>query len=133
MTASPPTETERRAGEVVGFGGRPQPPAITLLKWTPRPNAAGTVLGYLNVETASGLRVLDIRLGVGQRGKRYLLMPAEAQRDRDDRVVLDEHGKARWFPHIDFRDNRVRVRFSDQVLPALRRAHPELFADGRAR
>jgi len=82
MTASrPPAATERRANEAVVFGG-PGTRELGLLRWTPRPNVAGTVLGFLDVDTYSGLQICNIRFGA-PKGEHYILPPAEQQRDRD--------------------------------------------------
>lgn len=122
----PLTSALRQAGAAAGFGG--PPPAFKLLKWTARPNAARTVLGFIAVEMPSGLQILDLRFGIDPKGKRHILPPAEQQCDRSGNLVLDECGKPRWFPHLGFRGDRIRQLFQDQVLAALRARHPELFA-----
>jgi hypothetical protein len=88
MTASrPPVDTERRANEAVVFGG-PGTRELRLLRWTPRPNVAGMALGFLDVDTSSGLQIRNIRFGVGPKGEHYILPPAEQQRDRDEIAAL---------------------------------------------
>jgi hypothetical protein len=109
------------------FGGSPRR-AIRVLRWRGFPNAAGTVLGSLDIELPSGLQILDLRLGIGERGGRYITPPRTQMPDRDDRILLDVRGRPRWHAFIDFRDRQVRERFSGEVLAALRSVHPELFA-----
>jgi hypothetical protein len=120
------TEDERRAATAVGFGG-PGTRELKLLRWRPRPNAARTVLGFVDVETPSGLQIRDIRLGVGPKGKYYIMLPAEQQRDRYGNPVLDDRSKPRWFAHVDFRNDRTRERFQGELLAVLRFRHPEIF------
>jgi hypothetical protein len=123
--AQPLSESE--SGQAIGFGGRGVR-AFKLLRWLPRPNAAGTVLGYIDIETPSGLQIFDIRLGIGPKGKHYILPPAVEQHDRDGAPMLDERGKPRWFRHVGYRNNHVREQFQDRVLAALRAQHPDVFA-----
>jgi hypothetical protein len=115
------------AAEAAAAVGKPRP-TIQILRWRPFTNPSGPVLGLLDLELPSGLQILDIRFGIGPRGTAYLMMPSEKMRDRDDRVLLDDRNKPRWRCFVDFRNKDVRERFQDQVLEALRRAHPELFA-----
>jgi hypothetical protein len=132
MGGARPSEAQRQAGEAVGFGG-PGVRGFKLLRWLPRQNAARTVLGYIDVELPSGLQIFDIRLGVGPKGKHYILPPAEQLRDRDGNLMLDERGKPKWFPHVGYRNNQVRDHFQDRVLAAVRARHPELFSGGDER
>jgi hypothetical protein len=100
-----------------------------VLRWLTRRNTTGSVIGFVDVELPSGLRLLDLRFGLGPRGTYYVLPPAEMQRDRDGQPVLDERGKPRWYPRLAFRNERVRQHFQGRVIDALRTAHPEVFAD----
>jgi hypothetical protein len=123
---SRPSEPELRRGEAA-IWGKPGPAPIKLLRWMARPNSAGTVLGYCDVELPSGLIICDLRLMIGQKGERWIAMPAEQQRNRDGQIVLDDRGKRHWRSHVDFRDNSVCQRFCDQVLAAPHQKHPDLF------
>ena len=98
-----------------------------VLRWIARPNAAGTVLGFCDIELPSGLIIKDIRVGVGPKGTFYTMPPADMARDRDGNPMLDEHGKKRWLARVDFRNGEVRTAFQERVLGALRREHPEIF------
>jgi hypothetical protein len=60
--------------------------------------------------------VHGLKLMVGPAGKRWVGMPDNKRRDRDDRPMLDANG-----------DRASRDRFGDLVLAALRVEHPELF------
>lgn len=116
------TETELRRAEAATWGGKPVRQA-KLRKWTAYRNPAGTMLGFLSVELASGIIVNDLKLMVGPKGSRWIAMPAK-QRDRGDAT-----GKAVWDDYLEFRDKATREKFQDQILAVLRREHPEAFAD----
>ena len=97
------------------------------MRWLERPSTAKTVLGFIDVELPSGIQILDIRLGIGPKGTPFVMMPAEQQRDREGKPLLDT-GKPRGNSHVDFRSGAVREAFQQRVLEALRARRPEIFA-----
>jgi hypothetical protein len=99
-------------------------------RWRAHPNASGTLLGYLDVETPSGMVIHDCRLMRGPADKYWIAMPATRQTDRDGQPRLDATGKQLWLPVVEFRDRTTADRFRDLVLDALRRQHPEAFDGG---
>jgi DNA-binding cell septation regulator SpoVG len=96
-------------------------------RFTPHRNPSGSMVGFLSVETASGLIIHNLKLMRGPEGLLWIGMPDAKRRDRDDRLVLGDDGKVIWDPIIEFRNHKVRDRFNEVVLEALRRAHPECF------
>ena len=132
-----PRPSELRRGEAAAWGRRPagNPARATtrsakIRKFTPFRNEAGTVLGFLSIQTVSGLVINDVKLMVGPKGSRWLAMPSVKQLDRDGNPRLDANGKALWSPIIEFADRATQDRFRDTVLDLLRASHPELFEDG---
>jgi hypothetical protein len=124
----PPTEAELQAS----WGIRPAASTIKIRRWAPRRNQAGTMLGYIDIELASGLIINGEKLMVGPNGKHWIAPPAERAVDKAGNPIKDAKGKQLWNAFVDFRDKVTRDRFTDQVLAALRQAHPEAFGDGGA-
>lgn len=93
-----------------------------LRRWAPYRNPAGTMLGFLSVELASGLIINDLKLMVGQKGGHWIAMPAK-QRERGD------GGGTVWDDFVEFNSKAARERFQSLVLDLLRREHPEAFDD----
>jgi hypothetical protein len=60
-------------------------------------------------------------------------MPAQRALDSEGKPLARADGKALWNSYVEFRDKGVRDRFSDQILAALRRLHPEAFDDKASR
>jgi DNA-binding cell septation regulator SpoVG len=118
----PPTEAELQAS----WGIRPS--TIKISKWTPFRNPAGTMLGFLSVELPSGMIVNDLKLMVGQKGRRWIALPSVKQLDKEGQPRLDINGKATWSAIVDFRNREIREKFQDQILTAMRHQYPELFA-----
>lgn len=112
--------------------GVPLASHVKILSFRPFRNAAGTTLGYLDIETSSGLRIYGAKLMTGPKGQRWIAMPATLRRDRDGIPVLNQAGKQVFDPIVEFRDSTSRDRFRDQVIAALKGMHPQLFADGGA-
>jgi hypothetical protein len=51
--------------------------------------------------------------------------------DSNGNPKVDARGKAIWAPvGFDFDDNRIRERFGEQILEAMRRQYPEAFRAG---
>jgi DNA-binding cell septation regulator SpoVG len=117
----PQTEAELQAS----WGIRPAVPAVKIRRFAPFRNQAGTVRGYIDIELPSGLIINGMKLMIGSKGGYWLAMPAEKALDKSGNAILDAKGKQVWNNHNDFRDQSTRERFRDQVLAALRHAHPD--------
>jgi hypothetical protein len=50
--------------------------------------------------------------------------------DRDGVALKDQKGKIRYVPVIEFTSKKIRNRWSDAVIEAMRAAHPEAFDGG---
>jgi DNA-binding cell septation regulator SpoVG len=116
----PPTEAELQAS----WGIKPAALVIKIRRFTPFRNQAKTVFGYLDVELPSRMIINGMKLMVGQKGGHWLAMPAEKAVDKSGNAILHAKGKQIWNSFVDFRDQGTRERFRDQVLAALRQAHP---------
>jgi hypothetical protein len=88
------------------------------------------MLGFFTVELPSGLIINDCRLMVGPLGKRWIAPPSVRETDREGNIKIGLDGKPTWQPIIEFRDKPVRSRWQNEILTALRKAHPEAFDDG---
>src|SRR5262249_24131861 len=124
----PPDQLELRRREAPTWRQRPAS-AVKILRWNPVPNAAGTMLGSLDVELPSGLVINAAKLMSGPNGQYWVATPSVRRRDKDDQPVTGEDGKPLYDQIVGFRDRSARDRFRDQVLDALRRVHPEAFGD----
>jgi hypothetical protein len=130
----PPQAALRRA-EAAAWGQRPAPvplPSATprtmkIKKFTPFRNEAGTVLGFLSIQTPSGMIVNDAKLMIGPKGRRWIAMPSLKQLDRDGNPRLDAHRKPMWSPIIEFVDRATADRFGEMILLTLRSQYPDLF------
>lgn len=100
------------------------PPAgFVILDWKPRPG--GTLLGFADVRTASGLIFHDV--GVHQRGTSRWCQPAsKLQVDRDGRVLTEPNGKRKYSPVVTFVSNAHRDKFRDSVIAALLAHSPHI-------
>jgi hypothetical protein len=57
-------------------------------------------------------------------GKAWCSPPSKPMIDHDGRVLLDDKGKRRYSPVIEFTDKVTRDRFSSSIIAALLAAHP---------
>jgi hypothetical protein len=63
-------------------------------------------------------------------GKWWISFPSKPMVGGDGVALRDERNKVRYgAPLIEFASPLARNRFSEQVLEALRQAHPEVFAE----
>ena len=125
MIPRPPSPAETASGTAYLV---PRPAsAAKIRRWQPFRNAAGTVLGYLDVELPSGMVINGSKLMVGPNGKHWVAMPSERQLDRDGNPRLDDNGKQLWSPIVEFATRDARGRFSELVLAALRQQYPGAF------
>src|ERR1700761_8905695 len=111
---------------VAAWGGRPTPPQVTILAWRPQRNAAGTMLGFVDIELMSGMQLYGCKVMVGPNGRKWVAPPATIRRDDVGNPILSDDGKPTWDQHVRFRDRDIRKRFEGQILAALRVTHPEI-------
>jgi hypothetical protein len=110
-----------------GFGGKPPPPGIKILKFRAWSNPAKTVVGFVDIQLPSGIILNGNKLMRGPAGEPWVAPAAVKQLDKNGEPVLDQRGKAKWQPVVDFASPKVRERFGEAVLTALRASHPEAF------
>jgi hypothetical protein len=125
-----PTEAELRRGETL-WGERPATPQTQIRRWYEFRNASGTQIGFIDARMPSGMVVLGCKLMVGPTGRHWVATPAQKVLDSNGNPKVDARGKAIWAPvGFDFDDARIRERFTEEILAALRRQYPEAFRDG---
>lgn len=96
-----------------------------LLDW--KPTSKNTLIGFAKVQFSSGLIMAEIT--VHRHGNRVWAAPPARPWIENNAVVLDERGKPKYQPIIDFSNHGVRASWSRQVLNALREIHPSLFQE----
>jgi hypothetical protein len=104
-------------------------PPFKIRKFQPFRNQARTMLGFLNIETPSGIVLYGCKLMIGMKGTVFVSMPAIKRVDDDGRPVLDDRGKPVWDSVVDFRNREARDKFNDGVLDAVRSQYPDAFAE----
>ena len=107
-----------------------RPPAartVKILRWHPHRNSAGTVLGYFDVQLASGMIVNGCKLMTGPTGKYWVAPPSQQQTNKDGSPRLTSDGRPVWKGVIEFADKAARDRFCETTLRALRAEHPDAF------
>jgi DNA-binding cell septation regulator SpoVG len=103
--------------------------AAKILRWQPYRNTAGTMLGFLSVELASGLVINDAKLMIGPAGTYWVALPAIKQVGKDGEPKLDANGKQIWSPVVEIPDRNARERFGALIVDALRRQHPDALGE----
>lgn len=96
---------------------------ILILEWRRCEPPRGSLQGYMRAQFQSGLVICDIAVHQNS-GKSWCSPPAKPW-TRDDAVVRDENGRAKWLTVIDFANHSVRRRWSEALIAALRQQHPD--------
>src|SRR5262249_41611042 len=120
---------QRAVADAIGFGGKPAAPPAKILPWFASPNAAGTMLGFVDARLPSGMVIHDMKLLKGSNGKLFIPPPSVKQTNKDGSPRLDAKGKQQWTPMVSFADRAASDRFRDLILAALERDHPEALAE----
>jgi hypothetical protein len=98
---------------------------IVIRDWKPlRRNA---LLGFVKVEFPSGMIISDVTILTSERGA-WASPPSKPQVTKEGVQMKDANGKAKFTPIIEFRDKATRELWSNSIIAALRRAHPEALA-----
>jgi hypothetical protein len=104
--------------------GSPPPRKLPkLAKWTPCHNESGTLLGYAEVELASGMR--DLKIMRGPKGELWVALPSKKLFDAAGEPALGQNGKAVYSQIIEFRDKAAGEKFRDLILDLVRMNHAE--------
>lgn len=85
-----------------------------------------TLRGFAVIEMPSGLVLLDVSLHARD-GKRWCSPPSKPMIDRDRRLMVDDDGKPRYAPLIEFIDAKTRFRWSSACVAAI-----DAYLDGKA-
>lgn len=91
--------------------------------------------GFARVRTPAGLIFHDVAIHrAPENGNTWASPSSKVMLDRQGTPMRDDTGRLRYAPVIGFASKALRDRFSDAVIQALRRTHPEAFDDttGRA-
>lgn len=98
---------------------------IVILDWSPR--TSGTLRGHLSLQLPSGLVLHEV--SVHHRDANWwLAMPARPML-QDGAAVRDAKNKIRYAPPVvGFASLEIRSRFTAQVMEALRKEQPQVFA-----
>jgi hypothetical protein len=105
------------------------PPAVRILEF--HPHTKNSLRGFLRAELSSGLIIADVALHYNN-GRFWCSPPARPWTDKatGQPVIDSSTGRARWTPLVDFTSKELRNAWSDSILAALRRTHPDaLLAD----
>lgn len=91
-----------------------------------KPMQRNSLLGFARVRMPSGMIFHDttINLTAG----RYWASPASKPAITREGTHLKKDGKAVYTPIVSFSSKELRDKFSDAVIEAMQRAHPEVFA-----
>ncbi len=93
-----------------------------------RPLRKGALRGFVTATLPSGMILHEISV-LETNGKAWCSPPSKPMVDRDGRVMLDDNGKRRYSPIIEFSSKEIRDRFSASVIAALLAAHPGALDD----
>jgi hypothetical protein len=104
-----------------------RPRTIALVAW--RPFVKGALRGFATVELPIGLEIADCPVLVSN-GKAWASLPSKPVLDRDGRQKTDANGRPAYTAILEWRAQELRDRFSDAVVEAIRRLHPEALDDG---
>ena len=94
---------------------------ITISDWKPR--RKGALRGFVTVSMPSGMIVHAVCV-FATNGKFWALPPSKPMVGRDGKVLVDDDGKTKYVPLIEFISKSVRDRWSEAVIAALLAAHP---------
>jgi DNA-binding cell septation regulator SpoVG len=104
------------------WGDRPDPrPRMRLLDFKSVRKAK--LFGFAKVELPNGLRISDIPVFAGKRG-RFATMPARPVLDQEGRQKRDINGNPQYAVFLEWRDRDLASRFSDTVIALVLEAYP---------
>ena len=75
------------------WGGKPETPRVLILAWREQRNAAGTMLGFVDVELPSGMQLYGCKLMVSTNRNLWIALPSSVRRSDAGETVLDEKGR----------------------------------------
>jgi hypothetical protein len=103
---------------------------VRILGW--RPVHKNSLRGFVSARLPSGMVVHDISIHVHDSGKRWAGPPSKPQINKDGVALRDDRGKVKYVPIIEFDPKPLRDKFSDAIVDALLREHPDALDGGAA-
>ena len=94
---------------------------ITISDW--KPMNRGALRGFCTVSMPSGMTVHEVSI-MQSHGRAWASPPSKPMLDRDGRAMVDDAGKRRYAPIIEFATKDIRDRWSDAIIAALLAEHP---------
>jgi hypothetical protein len=102
------------------------PPSIIISEWKPR--ISGSLRGFCTARLPSGMILHEVGIHT-RNGSWWAAPPSRPMVGKDGTAMRGEDGRIRYSRIISFARREVRDRLSQAVVDALRRTHPELFAE----
>jgi len=97
----------------------PAPMPVTLLSW--RPIVKGALRGFATVQVGRSLKIADVSV-LCSNGKLWASLPSKPLIG-DGKALLDDRGKQRYVPILEWTDKQAAGRFSEAVVAAIRAEH----------
>ena len=108
------------------------PPGVMVSDWKARERSGTLAVGFFSASLPSGLELHELMVH-HRDGSWWLSFPSKPMLGADGAALRDDGGKIRYSaPLVSFSSRQARDRFIEQVLEALRQAHPQVFATERA-
>ena len=98
---------------------------ITISDWKPR--RKGALRGFVTATFPSGMTVHEV--SIMQSNGRAWASPPSKPMIKDGKTIVDDSGKTKYVPLIEFVSKSVRDRWSSSIVDALLAAFPEALAD----
>ena len=99
---------------------------VTISDW--KPLRRGSLRGFATVSMPSGMTVHEV--SIMQSNGRAWASPPSKPMIKDGKTIVDDDGKTKYVPLIEFVSKSVRDRWSSSIVDALLAAHPEALGDG---
>jgi hypothetical protein len=99
---------------------------ILISDWKPR--QSDTLRGFLTAHLPSGMILHEVSIHT-RNGSWWASPSSKPMLSRDGTALRDDAGKVRYSPVVSFADKQTRDRLSQAVVEALRRTHPDVFAE----
>lgn len=112
---------KQAAAQAVAWGDNPAPQGMVLRTF--RPLTKGKLRGFVSVELACGLVLIDLPVFIGPNGP-WAALPRKAVLDTERRQKLDANGQPTFQPIAEWRSRDLADRFSAAIIELVRKAHP---------
>lgn len=99
---------------------------IALLEW--RPLIRNSLRGFATVRLGKSLKIIDVPVHCSY-GRRWAQLPSKPQLDKEGVARKDGSGKVQYSPVIAWIDKETADRFSEGVIAAIEREHPNATAE----